>query len=87
MQLWTLAYHNRNGTGAHIFTNEMAAYQALVNMTVDPTDLQAMLTARKMLLLRQFDDLCRWLQHDHFGTVDDYRIQTHHLNIAREEPE
>lgn len=85
MQLWTLAYHNRTGTGAHIFTDEAKAYQSLVNMTVDPTDSQSLLTARKMLLLGQFDELCLWLQHDHFGTADDYRIQTHHFNI--EEPE
>lgn len=79
MQLWTLAYHNRTGTGAILFFDESKAYQALINIVVDPHDTKSLLTTRKMLLLRQFGELCQWLQIHHFGADDDYSIQLHDL--------
>lgn len=85
MQLWTLAYHNRTGTGAILFSEESKAYQALADIVIQPTDTKSLLAARKMLLLRQFDDLCRWLQVNHFGVYDDYRIQPHELTLVPEE--
>ena len=89
MQVFTLAYHNRTGTGAAIFLSEGEAYRALINMIVNPSDSQALLTAKRMLFLRKFDDLCIYLQKNHFGELDDYRVQAHNLSFvpaSTEEP-
>jgi hypothetical protein len=83
MTIWTLAYHNRTGTGAIVFTIENDAYLALIQTTVDPTDTRSLLIARKMMLLRQFEELCLWLQEHHFGTLDDYRIQSHEIEVTQ----
>lgn len=87
MQVWTLAYHNRTGTGTVIFLTESEAYQALIAMVVDPANSQALLTAKKMLFRRQLAELCTYLQQNHFGELDDYRIQAHNLSFIPVIPE
>lgn len=81
MQVWTLAYHNRTGTGAAIFVTETDAYQALITMVVNPEDAQSLVTAKKLLFLRELEELCRYLQENHFGELDDYCIQAHNLTF------
>lgn len=82
MQVWTLAYHNRTGTGTVIFLTETEAYQALITMVVNPEDAQALTTARKFLFMQQIKELCLYLQTNHFGELDDYRIQAHNLSFV-----
>lgn len=82
MQVWTLAYHNRTGTGAYIFAEEVDAYSALINLVVNPNDSDSLMVAKKMLLLRQWNELCAYLQTNHFGQFDDYRIQAHELTLT-----
>lgn len=82
MKVWTLAYHNRTGTGAYLFAEDVDAYSALINLVVNPSDSESLTTAKKMLLLRQFEELCAYLQKYHFGELDDYSVQSHELTLT-----
>ena len=79
--VWSVAADDDNGTYASVHETELAAFQRLIELTVDSDDKDQVAKAEAFIEAEDFDGLDEWIHKEVIEPMNTYSVDQHKLEV------